>query len=287
MIFSMTGYGKAEHNTQGKKLRIEIKSLNSKSLDLNFRVPSKYRGLELSARKELAALLHRGKLEVNVFEEWVDAQEAAQLNTAVVKNYLEQLKRMQSSLSDDTLLPLAMRLPNVLAATNDELSKEEQAVFLNTLSDAANTLVAYREQEGISLAQDLNAQLTQIDIQQKYIASEASSRIDERRQKLEDNLQQIAVEYDQERLEQELVYYLEKWDINEELVRLQHHLEYFHATLAEDVPTKGKKLGFIAQELGREINTIGSKANDAGLQKRVVMMKDALERIKEQVLNAL
>lgn len=286
MIFSMTGYGKAEHNTQGKKLRIEIKSLNSKSLDLNFRVPSKYRGLELHARKELAALLHRGKLEVNVFEEWVAAQEAAQLNTAVVENYLEQLKGIQS-LSDETLLPLAMRLPNVLAPTNDELSEEEQEVFLNTLTDAATKLVAYRQQEGISLAQDLNAQLGQIDTQLKHIADEAPLRIEERRQKLEDNLHQIAIEYDQERLEQELVYYLEKWDINEELVRLQHHLEYFHATLAEDTPTKGKKLGFIAQEIGREINTIGSKANDAGLQKRVVMMKDALERIKEQVLNAL
>ena len=286
MIFSMTGYGKAEHNTQGKKLRIEIKSLNSKSLDLNFRVPSKYRGLELHARKELAALLHRGKLEVNVFEEWVAAQEAAQLNTAVVENYLEQLKGIQS-LSDETLLPLAMRLPNVLAPTNDELSEEEQEVFLNTLTDAATKLVAYRQKEGVSLAQDLNAQLGQIDTQLKHIADEAPLRIEERRQKLEDNLQQISVEYDQERLEQELVYYLEKWDINEELVRLQHHLEYFHATLAEDTPTKGKKLGFIAQEIGREINTIGSKANDAGLQKRVVMMKDALERIKEQVLNAL
>lgn len=286
MIFSMTGYGKAEHNTQGKKLRIEVKSLNSKSLDLNFRVPSKYRGLELHARKELAALLHRGKLEVNVFEEWVAAQEAAQLNTAVVENYLEQLKGIQS-LSNETLLPLAMRLPNVLAPTNDELSEEEQEVFLNTLTDAATKLVAYRQHEGISLAQDLNAQLGQIDTQLKHIAEEAPLRIEERRQKLEDNLQQISVEYDQERLEQELVYYLEKWDINEELVRLQHHLEYFHATLAEDTPTKGKKLGFIAQEIGREINTIGSKANDAGLQKRVVMMKDALERIKEQVLNAL
>jgi uncharacterized protein (TIGR00255 family) len=249
-------------------------------------VPSKYRGLELLARKELAALLHRGKLEVNVFEEWVAAQEAAQLNTAVVENYLEQLKGIQS-LSDETLLPLAMRLPNVLAPTNDELSEEEQEVFLNTLTDAATKLVAYRQQEGVSLAQDLNAQLGQIDTQLKHIADEAPLRIEERRQKLEDNLQQIAIEYDQERLEQELVYYLEKWDINEELVRLQHHLEYFHATLAEDTPTKGKKLGFIAQEIGREINTIGSKANDAGLQKRVVMMKDALERIKEQVLNAL
>ena len=286
MIFSMTGYGKAEHNTQGKKLRIEIKSLNSKSLDLNFRVPPKYRGLELSARKALSEVLHRGKLEVNVFEEWVDAQEAAQLNAAVVQNYLEQLKAIQP-LSDETLLPLAMRLPNVLAATKDELTDEEQAVFLNTLKDAASQLVMYRQQEGMSLGQDLNAQLEQIDTQQKHIADEAASRIDERRQKLEDNLQQIAVEYDQDRLEQELVYYLEKWDINEELVRLQHHLEYFHATLQEDTPTKGKKLGFIAQELGREINTIGSKANDAGLQKRVVMMKDALERIKEQVLNAL
>lgn len=286
MIFSMTGYGKAEYNTQGRKLRIEIKSLNSKSLDLNFRVPSRYRGLELIARKELATLLHRGKVEVNVFEEWVDAQVAAQLNTGVVQNYLEQLKAIQP-LSDETLLPLAMRLPNVLAPTSDDLLDEDQEVFLSTLKDAVSTLIAYREQEGASIANDLTAQLTQITTQQKNIAEEATARIDERRQKLEDNLQQIAVEYDQERLEQELVYYLEKWDINEELVRLSHHVDYFTTTLDEDTPTKGKKLGFIAQEMGREINTIGSKANDAGLQKRVVMMKDALERIKEQVLNAL
>jgi len=286
MIFSMTGYGKAEYNAQGRKLRIEIKSLNSKSLDLNFRVPSRYRGLELIARKELATLLHRGKVEVNAFEEWVDAQEAAQLNTAVVENYLAQLKAIQP-LSDETLLPLAMRLPNVLAPTSDELSDEEQEVFLQTLKGAAEKLVIYRQQEGTSIANDLTEQLAQISTQQKNITAEAGARIEERRQKLEDNLQQIAVEYDQERLEQELVYYLEKWDINEELVRLSHHTEYFTATLAEDTPTKGKKLGFIAQEMGREINTIGSKANDAGLQKRVVMMKDALERIKEQVLNAL
>ena len=286
MIFSMTGYGKAEYNAQGRKLRIEIKSLNSKSLDLNFRVPSRYRGLELIARKELATLLHRGKVEVNVFEEWVDAQEAAQLNTAVLENYLAQLKAIQP-LSDETLLPLAMRLPNVLAPTSDELSDEEQEVFLQTLKNAAEKLVAYRQQEGTSIANDLSEQLAQISTQQKNITAEAGTRIEERRQKLEDNLQQIAVEYDQERLEQELVFYLEKWDINEELVRLSHHTEYFTTTLSEDTPTKGKKLGFIAQEMGREINTIGSKANDAGLQKRVVMMKDALERIKEQVLNAL
>ena len=282
----MTGYGKAEYNTQGRKLRIEIKSLNSKSLDLNFRTPARYRGLELIARKELATLLHRGKVEVNVFEEWVDAQEAAQLNTAVVENYLAQLKAIQP-LSDETLLPLAMRLPNVLAPTSDDLSKEEQEVFVQTLKNAAEKLVAYRQQEGTSIAHDLSEQLAQISTQQKNIKAEGGTRIEERRQKLEDNLQQIAVEYDQERLEQELVYYLEKWDINEELVRLSHHTEYFTATLEEDTPTKGKKLGFIAQEMGREINTIGSKANDAGLQKRVVMMKDALERIKEQVLNAL
>lgn len=286
MIFSMTGYGKAEHNIQGKKLRIEIKSLNSKSLDLNFRVPSRYRGLELITRKELASLLHRGKIEVNVFEEWGDAQQAAKLNAAVVKHYLDQLKAIQP-LSDETLLPLAMRLPNVLAPTSDDLLDEEQEAFINTLKDAAATLISYREQEGASIGNDLTAQLAQITTQHKSIAEEATSRINERRQKLEDNLQQIAVEYDQERLEQELVYYLEKWDINEELVRLSHHVDYFTSTLAEDTPTKGKKLGFIAQEMGREINTIGSKANDAGLQKRVVMMKDALERIKEQVLNAL
>ena len=286
MILSMTGYGKAERNAQGKKLRIEVKSLNSKSLDLNFRVPSRYRGLELMARKELAALLHRGKLEVNAFEEWGDAQEAVQLNSDVVTHYLEQLKSIKP-LDDATLLPLAMRLPNVLAATNDELSDEEKQHFLSTLKEAAMNLVAYREEEGVSLGQDLNKQLDQIDTQRKRINEEASGRIEQRRQKLEENLRQISVDFDNERLEQELVYYLEKWDINEELVRLEHHLTYFKTTLSENTPTKGKKLGFISQEMGREINTIGSKANDAELQKRVVVMKDALERIKEQVLNAL
>lgn len=286
MILSMTGYGKAERNAQGKKLRIEVKSLNSKSLDLNFRVPSRYRGLELMARKELAALLHRGKLEVNAFEEWGDAQEAVQLNSDVVTHYLEQLKSIKP-LDDATLLPLAMRLPNVLAATNDELSDEEKQHFLSTLKEAAMNLVAYREEEGVSLGQDLNKQLDQIDTQRKRINEEASGRIEQRRQKLEENLRQISVDFDNERLEQELVYYLEKWDINEELVRLEHHLTYFQTTLSENTPTKGKKLGFISQEMGREINTIGSKANDAELQKRVVVMKDALERIKEQVLNAL
>ncbi len=286
MIFSMTGYGKAEHNVQGKKLRIEVKSLNSKSLDLNFRVPSRYRGLELLARKELATLLHRGKLEVNAFEEWVDAQAAVQLNSEVVANYLTQLKAIKP-LDDAALLPLAMRLPNVLAATNDELLAEEKEIFLSTLKEAAMNLVAYREEEGVALGQDLDKQLHQIHAQRRQIAEEASSRIEQRRQKLEESLVQISVDFDNERLEQELVYYLEKWDINEELVRLEHHLTYFQATLNENTPTKGKKLGFISQEMGREINTIGSKANDAALQKRVVVMKDALERIKEQVLNAL
>lgn len=286
MIFSMTGYGKAEYNTQGLKLRIEVKSLNSKSLDLNFRVPSKFRGLELHARKALASSLYRGKVEVNVFEERVKSDEAAQLNTAVVAHYIKQLKAIQP-LSDEALLPLALRLPNVLAATNDELSDDEQASFLKTLHEASENLVSYRAQEGGSLEQDLKTQLKDIETQLEVIAKDAPTRIETRKAKLLENLEQLNVAHDQDRLEQELVYYLEKWDINEELVRLKHHLDYFTTTLNEAMPTKGKKLGFIAQEIGREINTIGSKANDAGLQKRVVVMKDALERIKEQVLNAL
>lgn len=180
-----------------------------------------------------------------------------------------------------------MRLPNVLATTNDDLSEEDQTIFLNTVKEAATKLIQYRKKEGVSLEQDLKEQLVQIRTQKEKIAEEAPARIQERRQKLEDSLNQLEVEFNQDRLEQELVYYLEKWDINEELVRLSHHVEYFTTTLAEDTSTKGKKLGFIAQEMGREINTLGSKANDAGMQKRVVVMKDALERIKEQVLNAL
>ena len=286
MILSMTGYGKAEFNAQGRKLRVEIKSLNSKSFDLNFRTPARYRGLDLTARKQLTALLHRGKCEVNVLEEWVAGQDAAPINKAVVAHYIQELKAI-SPLSDEALLPTVMRMPNVFASAHESISDEEQEVFLSTLKKAAEALVTYRQQEGISLRQDLTNQLAQIKAQLKSIAAQADERIATRKQKLHEQLRQLTLDYDQERLEQELVYYLEKWDINEELVRLQHHLDYFQTNLDENTPTKGKKLGFIAQEMGREINTIGSKANDADLQKSVVSMKDALERIKEQVLNAL
>ena len=286
MILSMTGYGKAEFNAQGRKLRVEIKSLNSKSFDLNFRTPARYRGLDLPARKQLTALLHRGKCEVNVFEEWVAGQDAAPINKAVVAHYIQELKAI-SPLSDEALLPTVMRMPNVFASAHESISDEEQEVFLSTLKKAAEALVTYRQQEGISLGQDLTNQLAQIKTQLKSIAAQADERIATRKQKLHEQLRQLTLDYDQERLEQELVYYFEKWDINEELVRLQHHLDYFQTNLDENTPTKGKKLGFIAQEMGREINTIGSKANDADLQKSVVSMKDALERIKEQVLNAL
>lgn len=286
MILSMTGYGKAEFNAQGRKLRVEIKSLNSKSFDLNFRTPARYRGLDLPARKQLTALLHRGKCEVNVFEEWVAGQDAAPINKAVVAHYIQELKAI-SPLSDEALLPTVMRMPNVFASAHESISDEEQEVFLSTLKKAAEALVTYRQQEGISLRQDLTNQLAQIKAQLKSMGAQADERIATRKQKLHEQLRQLTLDYDQERLEQELVYYLEKWDINEELVRLQHHLDYFQTNLDENTPTKGKKLGFIAQEMGREINTIGSKANDADLQKSVVSMKDALERIKEQVLNAL
>jgi uncharacterized protein (TIGR00255 family) len=282
----MTGYGKAEFNVQGRKLRVEIKSLNSKSFDLNFRTPARYRGLDLPARKQLTALLHRGKCEVNVFEEWVAGQDAAPINKAVVAHYIQELKAI-SPLSDEALLPTVMRMPNVFASAHESISDEEQEVFLSTLKKAAEALVTYRQQEGISLRQDLTNQLAQIKTQLKSIAAQADERIATRKQKLHEQLRQLTLDYDQERLEQELVYYFEKWDINEELVRLQHHLDYFQTNLDENTPTKGKKLGFIAQEMGREINTIGSKANDVDLQKSVVSMKDALERIKEQVLNAL
>jgi uncharacterized protein (TIGR00255 family) len=216
----------------------------------------------------------------------VDTQEAAPLNKAVIEHYLEQLHAIRP-LADEFLLPTAMRLPNTLLSTNEELTDEEQAAFLETLAKAADKLVAYRTEEGAALEQDLSDQLTQIAHQQQQIDSASSERIAQRREKLEEQLNQLTAEFNQDRLEQELIFYLEKWDINEELVRLGHHLSYFRSTLKENTPTKGKKLGFIAQEIGREVNTIGSKANDAQLQKCVVMMKDALERIKEQVLNAL
>ena len=286
MILSMTGYGEAEFNEQDRKLRVEIKSLNSKSFDLNFRTPPRYRVLELTARKQLTALLYRGKCEVNVFEEWVAGQDAAPINKTVVAHYIQELKAI-FPLTDEALLPTVMRMPNVFASVDDIISDEEQKVFLSTLKKASQALVNYRQQEGISLGQDLTNQLEQIKAQLKKIAAQADMRIATRKKKLHEQLRQLTLNYDQDRLEQELIYYLDKWDINEELVRLRHHLDYFQTNLVENAAIKGEKLGFIAQEMGREINTIGSKANDSDLQKSVVSMKDALERIKEQVLNAL
>ena len=240
MILSMTGYGKAEFNAQGRKLRVEIKSLNSKSFDLNFRTPARYRGLDLTARKQLTALLHRGKCEVNVLEEWVAGQDAAPINKAVVAHYIQELKAI-SPLSDEALLPTVMRMPNVFASAHESISDEEQEVFLSTLKKAAEALVSYRQQEGISLRQDLTNQLAQIKAQLKSIAAQADERIATRKQKLHEQLRQLTLDYDQERLEQELVYYLEKWDINEELVRLQHHLDYFQTNLDENTPHQRQK----------------------------------------------
>ena len=207
MILSMTGYGKAEFNVQGRKLRVEIKSHNSKSFDLNFRTPARYRGLDLPARKQLTALLHRGKCEVNVFEEWVAGQDAAPINKAVVAHYIQELKAI-SPLSDEALLPTVMRMPNVFASADESISDEEQEVFLSTLEKAAEELVIYRQQEGISLGQDLTNQLAQIKTQLKSIAAQADERIATRKQKLHEQLRQLTLDYDQERLEQELVYYL-------------------------------------------------------------------------------
>ena len=204
MVFSMTGYGKAEFNIKGRNLRIEIKSLNSKSFDLNLRVPSRYRGLELNVRKNLIALLYRGKCEVNVFEQRVEGDDSASLNKEVIRQYINELNSIKP-LSNEVLLPTVMKMPNVFKPINDDISDQEHETFLNTLKNAAMELVSYRSNEGTSIEKDLKNQLNQIQDELQIISQKTESRTELRRKKLEDQLQQTTLNFDKERLEQELV----------------------------------------------------------------------------------
>ncbi len=291
MIQSMTGYGKAVVAYKGKKINVEIKSLNSKQLDLTTRIAPLYREKEMEIRQMIAERVIRGKVEMSVWIEKDAASEAVPVNTALMESYFQQLKGFAESHGISTNLDWMQtltRMPDVLTKTEVEvLEEEEWKVARAGVEEALQHLVDFRTQEGAALEKKFGEKIDNIEQLLASIEPFEKSRVEKIRSRIVDGLKQIPeAEYDKNRLEQELIYYIEKLDISEEKQRLTNHLKYFRETMA-DQPGQGKKLGFIAQEMGREINTTGSKSNQAEMQNIVVKMKDELEQIKEQVLNAL
>jgi uncharacterized protein (TIGR00255 family) len=287
----MTGYGKASAEFQGKKINAEVKSLNSKALDLSTRLAPIYREKEMEVRALIAQALERGKVEFNLWIEQSEVQNAASINGELIANYYKQIKDIADKYDieePENIWTVLLRMPDVLSKTEiQELTEEEWAVAKNVVEKAIQQLVDFRKQEGLALQKKFEEKLDNIATLLTCIEPFETNRTEKIRQKLVDALQAIPeVEYDRNRLEQEMIYYIEKLDINEEKQRLTNHLRYFRQTM-EEGHGQGKKLGFIAQEMGREINTTGSKSNQAEMQNIVVKMKDELEQIKEQVLNAL
>ena len=281
----MTGYGKTVLQLPNKKLTIEIKSLNSKNLDLNTRMPSVYREKELDIRKMIANQLERGKIDFSIFLEITGEETTTQLNTPVVKQYMKQLKGVVDG--DETeLLKMAVRFPDALNTEREEIDENEWHQVENSIAEALKAIDLYRLDEGKVLEADFAQRITIIEELLEKVVAIDPERIVAVRERLQKAIDELKENVDQNRFEQELIYYIEKYDITEEKVRLKNHLDYFMSALYSD-DSNGKKLGFITQEIGREINTIGSKSNYAPMQKLVVQMKDELEKIKEQLLNAL
>jgi uncharacterized protein (TIGR00255 family) len=287
----MTGYGKAECLMPDKKLTIEVKSLNSKQLDTNMRLPALYRDKEIEIRQIISGTLERGKVECSFFYELSEEAMPGIINEQVVKSYYEQLYRISGELGLEAsleLLSTVMRMPDTIRTERTELGDEEWDVVKDGLQQALRQVNGFRHQEGEALDRDLRERVGAITAKLSRVEEFEAERIGRIRERIGNNLAGIVVseELDENRFEQELIYYLEKLDISEEKVRLSNHCQYFLETMEATGPV-GKKLGFISQEMGREINTLGSKANHADIQRLVVEMKDELERIKEQVLNVL
>lgn len=290
MIASMTGFGKSQGHFEGKKITIELKSLNSKQGDFIIRMPGIYKEKELDIRSMLSNELHRGKIELTVYTEGSGEEVKHSFNRELAMQYYEGLKSLKEemALPDTDFLAQIMRLPDVLKAEKSELSDAEWTALSVLIKEAVRNVIDFREQEGKKLANDFTNRIEQIETLLLEVEKHDPKRIEGIRERITKNLEEIlsAEKVDYNRHEQELIYYIEKLDITEEKVRLRAHCEYFLETLNSS-HSQGKKLGFISQEIGREINTIGSKANYAPIQRAVVQMKDELEKIKEQVLNVL
>nr|WP_321227441.1 YicC/YloC family endoribonuclease [uncultured Psychroserpens sp.] len=285
MIQSMTGYGKSVIQLPTKKISIEIKSLNSKNLDLNTRMPSMYREKELGIRKLIASKLVRGKVDFSLYMEITGEETSTQINKTVVKQYIKQLKEVVDG-NDTEMLKMAIRMPDALTTERDEIDENEWSEIATVIDSSLEKIQQYRLDEGEMLEADFIGRVQSISNLLDDVIAMDPDRIEGVRERLAKGIADIKEKVDENRFEQELVYYIEKFDITEEKVRLKNHLEYFQKALKSE-DSNGKKLGFISQEMGREINTIGSKSNHAPMQKLVVQMKDELEKIKEQLLNVL
>ena len=285
MIKSMTGFGKAETQFQNKNYILELRSLNSKGLELNTRLPIQFREIEIHLKKIIGESLQRGKIDLILNIEYIEQSSSKNINLSVVNQYIEQLREIEDADRLD-LLKIAMRLPDTLKTELNDNEEDEIKTIESLLEKALINLNKYRVDEGSSLEEDFKKRLIKL----KALIDKVIQIDPERKEKIENKLrtsiEELQIEIDENRFEQELIYYIEKYDITEERVRLDSHIEYFTHTM-ENSSSNGKKLGFIAQEMGREINTIGSKASHAGLQKVVIQMKDELEKIKEQLLNVL
>lgn len=293
LLQSMTGFGKSFGQFQGKKIAVEIRSLNSKSLDLNLKIPAVYRDLDTQIRKQITSALMRGKIDLSIYIENEHPSQTSLINEQLATAYFEQLKALNKSWESKTwgtntqdYLSLVLRMPDVLNSQLEEISEAEADLIYNLVKQACTQLQNYRREEGKGLAKDLMQHIENIRLEMDAIVPYEKERVKQIKERIQKGLAMIdESRVDINRLEQEMIYYVEKLDISEEKQRLQQHLNYFNETLFEEA--SGKKLGFIAQEMGREINTLGSKCNHSEIQRRVVMMKDYLEKIKEQVLNAL
>ena len=286
MIQSMTGFGKATLQLPSKKITVEVKSLNSKGLDLNVRMSSVYREMELGLRNEIALQLERGKIDFSIYIEMTGEQTSTKINAAIVRAYIEQMKEVIADADETELMKMAVRMPDAVKTEREEIDENDWSEIQKVIKEALNNIANFRQDEGKSLEQEFQLRINNI----RQYMNDALALDTERVQAIKDRLQtaisELQVNVDENRFEQELIYYLEKLDITEEKVRLTTHLDYFLETI-KGKEANGRKLGFITQEMGREINTMGSKANHATMQKLVVMMKDELEKIKEQVLNVL
>ena len=291
MIRSMTGFGKTEFEVGTKKITLEIKSLNSKQLDINTRVPSMYREKDLEIRRLISEMLTRGKVDFALYLDNLGTESTSRVNAAIIKDYYRQLADVHQELGleiNESIMQSIMRLPETVKMVYDELDETEWLTVRENLIKTLDNLNTFRDQEGLALKVDIDANIANILDLLNQVEPFENQRMENVKTKIKESLDalQLNGSLDKNRFEQELIYYMEKLDINEEKVRLTNHCSYFTETMNEDEPS-GRKLGFIAQEIGREINTLGSKANESNLQRIVVQMKDNLEKIKEQVLNVL
>ena len=291
MIRSMTGFGKTEFEVGNKKITLEIKSLNSKQLDINTRIPAMYREKDIEIRRLISEMLTRGKVDFALYLDNLGTESTSRINSAIIKDYYSQLKDLHQELGleiNETIIQSIMRLPETVKMVYDELDETEWLMVRENLVKTLDELNRFRDQEGLALKVDIVANIANILDLLAQVEPFENQRMENVKTKIKESLDalQLNGSVDKNRFEQELIYYMEKLDINEEKVRLANHCSYFTETMAEVEPS-GRKLGFIAQEIGREINTLGSKANESNLQRIVVQMKDNLEKIKEQVLNIL